>query len=310
MKLTKEMIIEICEMIKNGVVDENGEVKECCLTDYYKKTNMPLSIFYKRVKNLKDEEMDRVFLEFFNKHKGVVKTGRSKDKLLEEKIVIEGVVLTYEVKCAIFSIMEEYNMPLSNVLFKEIATKYILTKNYEKLINSSLPEYSVENRTKKDNVLKVVDGIKNGVTLKSGKVVDFELLDYFLITSVPLFAFKYSMKGCSKEQRGIFNSFYMKNFKKDTCLNNKRLFSTNYIFGNKTLSNEEVNDIVEFMVSNRLPMFIAIFNQIARRYVMGELDLVSSKMNYSEDPKVLRRVFKASKKYDDLKESRGRSLGN
>ena len=130
----------------------------------------------------------------------------------------------------------------------------------------------------KNTVNEIIYYIKNGIYIKDGATLQFNLLDYYLSTQVSLEQFrKYVKKNMDSNSIAIFEKFYKLYSKRveraNEVVDNTELLSCKLRDTKIKLNISEREKVINFMQINKLPLSYYLFNQVVKRYIQGNISL-------------------------------------
>ncbi len=116
---------------------------------------------------------------------------------------------------------------------------------------------------------QIVDGIRYGITNKNNETRPFEILDYYLITTLSFDDVSSLLKDEPIKLK-TFKIFLNKN-KNCGFINIKDELNNKYIIGNHTISDTEKLEVIDYLKNHKIPLTTKIYNQALRRHIKGEL---------------------------------------
>ena len=301
----RQLAEDVIYKINKGINLGNGKKAKFLLLDYLLLTDVSLEEMYNYIFNNFSYKYYDMFLKFYILNKNKMKA-TTKNSLLEINYHFGDFSLSIDDKRRIIEFMKLNKLPMSKDLFIQIANRYFgshidLNIDYT---SSLYKKINMDKSITTKQIDKVLDGIKNGVKRKD-KIYPFELLDYYLITSMPLLGFRSNIKKYSDSDKRGFSKFYNDNRLKETSSNNNHIINLEIVIKDHRIDEAEKCRILEYMIDNNVPIFVSLFMQIARRYVNGEIKLNNdSKLLDTTNKKQMQRIFTRYKEYDTIIESK------
>ncbi len=99
---------------------------------------------------------------------------------------------------------------------------------------------------------------------------DFGLIDYYAFTNdKPNRLIGVAYKAGRKGIAGTLQGFYLKHYGGCIMMSQERIKECKFGIGERILSNEEINDIYNFLVNENYPITNGLFFEACKKYMLG-----------------------------------------
>lgn len=239
--------------------------------------------------NIKIEEALKKYDEYRKEEKK--KLANTKSELNRIKALNK---LKEESTRMITKFLEDPSQPLSEFLNKNnidrnqfnkyLETIYVFNEELHKKYSTSVSEIKLEREERENKILeKIVDGLANGYK-EDEEIRNFDILDYFTITRIPLFKMNNLSNRLNKDDRTLIRKFITKfadaedgrpvheeNIRKTAFTTSARFDEEkNEIPGTRRdITEEEKESMIKYLKTHDMPINFITFNAVKNRYLDG-----------------------------------------